>query len=367
MSDRVFDLAIAGGGIAAAAAALTWAATGRSAVRIAPPADEGDQIGEGLSPAALPLLRDLGLAETFAAGPHRPAHATYAAWGSALLAQHNAIGVPQGPGYVLDRAGFLRMLRAAASRRGATEIPGTLADAAWRDNAWSLRLSDGGSVIARFLLDCTGRAAVVARQLASHHRGDRLVAASAFLRQYDSGVEATPATLIEAVPHGWWYASLLPDQRLAVALFGDPDTLPRELSRDITAFSQALADTRHLSRWIDSAGFAPVDPPRLASAGTTWLAPAAGTTWAAAGDAAAAVDPLSSHGLTTALWTGRQAALAAAAALAGNDAPLADYAATLRTAIGRFRTEQRAVYAQERRWPSLPFWQRRHTPARAGW
>jgi len=89
------------------------------------------------------------------------------------------------------------------------------------------------------------------------------------------------------------------------------------------------------------------------------MEPAAGKAWAAAGDAAAAFDPLSSYGLTTALWSGHQAALAAAAALASDDAPLAQYAAGLRSAVGRFLAEQRAVHALERRWPSLPFWQRR--------
>ncbi|MEI9979396.1 MAG: glycine oxidase maturase GoxB [Edaphobacter sp.] len=361
MSDRFFDVAIIGGSVAAAAAALTLAATSRSVVLIAPALDETDRIGEFLSPAANALLSELGLAEAFASGPHRPAHATYAAWGSVLLAQRNSIGLPDGPGHILDRAAFLRMLRQAAARSGATEIRGNLADVSYDADLWSLRLRGGEALAARFVLDCSGRAAVVGRRFATRYRSDRLIAVSAFLHQQDNDVEPTPATIIEAVPQGWWYASLLPDRRLAIALFGDPDTLPRSLSRDSAAFSCAIAETQNLKRWIESAGFAISARSRVASAGTTWLEPVADKVWAAAGDAATAFDPLSSHGLTTALWSGRQAALAAAAALAGNDTLLAHYAAAVRASISRFLVEQRAVYALERRWPSLPFWSRRNS------
>jgi flavin-dependent dehydrogenase len=90
------------------------------------------------------------------------------------------------------------------------------------------------------------------------------------------------------------------------------------------------------------------------------MEPAAGPGWAAAGDAAAAFDPLSSHGLTTALWGGRHAALAAAACLAGDPEPVARYAATLRDAMSAFLRQRGSVYAHERRWPDRPFWQRRH-------
>jgi flavin-dependent dehydrogenase len=344
------DIAIVGGGIAGCAAALTLADSGRPVVLLAPPDDGADRFGEFLSPAANALLRELGLAEAVASGPHRAANITFSAWGSDLLVERNAIVHVDGPGHVLDRPAFDRMLRETVARRGVPIVACDVDDAAQTDDGWRLAGLD-----ARFVLDCSGRAAVVARHAAVRHREDRLVAAGAFLRQADDTVEPTPATLIEAVPEGWWYASLLPDRRLSIALFSDSDLMPRGPD----GWRERLLATRHIGRWLDSAGFDGNAPPRLAAAGTTWLEPAAGPSWAAAGDAAAAFDPLSSHGLTTALWSGRTAALAAAAVLDGDERPLGTYVATLRAAMQDFVVQRKAVYARERRWATSPFWQRR--------
>jgi flavin-dependent dehydrogenase len=114
-----------------------------------------------------------------------------------------------------------------------------------------------------------------------------------------------------------------------------------------------------VQRWLDSAGYAIEAPARLASAATTWLEPVGGPGWAAAGDAAAAFDPLSSHGLATALWSGRHAALAATAELSGDAAPLARYVETLGHAVQGFLRQRRGVYAREQRWREERFWQRR--------
>jgi flavin-dependent dehydrogenase len=315
-----------------------------------------------LSPAANVLLRELGLADAFEAGPHRPANVTYAVWGTPLLAQRSAIVHTEGPGHVLDRQAFERMLTEAVSRTGSETVSDALADATRTNAGWSLTLAGGGRVAAGFVLDCSGRAAVFARRVARRRRADRLVAAYGFIEQRDDTIEPTPATLIEGVAEGWWYASLLPDRRLSLAFFTDPDLMPREVTRDAGAWRTLAADTLAVQRWLDTAGYAIREPARLASAGTTWFEPAAESDWAAAGDAAAAFDPLSSHGLTSALWSGRQAALAAAASLDGTPEPLRHYAATIEGAVRNFVVQRQAVYAHERRFRDRLFWRRRAAP-----
>jgi 2-polyprenyl-6-methoxyphenol hydroxylase-like FAD-dependent oxidoreductase len=358
VSGRRTDIAIVGGGVAACAAALSLADSGHAVAMLAPDDGGGDRFGEFLPPAANALLRDLRIVDGFADGPHRPANVTFSAWGSDLLAERNAIVHLDGPGHVLDRPAFDRMLREQVERRGIPIVRQSVRTVTAEGDGW--RLDD---IAARFTLDCSGRAAVVARRQAERHRADRLVAAGAFLKQTDDTVEPTPATLVEATANGWWYASLLPDRRLSIALFGDSDLLPRRLTEDPEVWRASLAETRHISRWLESAGFEPATLPHLAAAATTWMEPAAGPAWAAAGDAAAAFDPLSSHGLATALWGGRQAALAAAAWLDGNAKPIETYAATIAHAVRRFLDERRVVYGQERRWPASPFWQRRISEA----
>ncbi|KAA0595594.1 flavin-dependent dehydrogenase [Azospirillum lipoferum] len=365
----LFDVAVIGGGIAGAAAALTVAGAGRSVLVIGPEGEAGDRPGEFLSPAANALLAELGLADRIAAGPHRVANATYAAWAAPVLAQRNAITHTEGPGRVLDRRVFERALTAAVAEAGvprlAIPLAGAERDGVRRDGAlWRLTLEDGTEraprfLAARFLIDASGRAAVVARRFVRRRRADRLVAACDFLAQTIDDVEPTPATLIEAAAEGWWYATLLPDRRMGLAFFSDPDRLPRGLSRDPARWRAMLAETEWTARWLDSAGYRIAAAPRLASAGTTWLERAAGEGWAAAGDAAAAFDPLSSHGLTSALWAGRRAAQGALAMLDGDSRPLERYATTLDEAVRQFLSQRRAVYGEVRRFADRPFWSRR--------
>ncbi len=356
------EIVIIGGGIAGAAAALSLAGRGRSVLVVAPPSKDGQRAGESLSPAAHALLRELGLTDEFKTGPHRPSHVTYAAWGAAMLAQRNSIIHTEGPGHVIERQAFERMLSEAVSRRGVKTVPDSLVDATRAGDGWSLTLSSGERVEAGFVVDCSGRAAVFARRVARRRRADRLVAAYDFVTQQDETVEPTPATLIEGVAGGWWYATLLPNRRLGLAFFTDPDLMPREVTRDAGAWRTLAAGTQFIQRWLDSAGYAIREPARLTSAGTSWLEPAAGPGWAAAGDAAAAFDPLSSHGLTSALWGGRQAALAALASCEGDPEPLRRYAATLEGAVRNFVVQRQAVYAHERRFREQLFWKRRAAP-----
>lgn len=357
-------VAVIGGGIAGAAACVSLSRAGMRPLWLAPPPDRGrDPVGESLSPAAGPILESLGLGTILASPRHRASNATFSAWGSGLLAERSAAVHLEGPGRVLDRRGFEDDLTAAATAL-AERLPVALDGAEADGPGWRLRLADGRTVRAGFLIDATGRAALVGRTLAAYRRIDRQVAATALLPHRDADVEPTPATLIEAVAEGWWYAALLPDGRLSLAYFSDPDLLPADLSRDLTAWRGLIARTEHVGRWIADAGFGVEAPPHLASAGTTRLDPPAGAQaggagWAAVGDAAAAFDPLSSHGMTTALWTGAQAGRVAADWLAGRPETLAGYADAVGKGFDDFLGQRAALYARERRFAQSSYWQRR--------
>lgn len=93
------------------------------------------------------------------------------------------------------------------------------------------------------------------------------------------------------------------------------------------------------------------------------LNPPAGSRWFAAGDAALHFDPLSSQGLLNALFTGLASAEAASRLLEGAD-PIRVGDTHLQL-IGGIRRAYLSYlgwsYRQERRWPSAPFWARRHS------
>lgn len=357
-------VAVVGAGVAGPAAVLALAQAGLEPLWIAPAPDPGhDPVGETLAPAANPILERLGLSEAMATGRHRPSHTTLSAWGSDKLVDRNAILHLEGPGLVLDRAGFEADLRRHARTAAARVVEGRLAGAEAVDGGWQLNLEGGGSATADAVVDASGRSALVARRFADRHRADRLIAAHAFLPHRDDSVEPTRAVLIEAVETGWWYAALRPDATLSVAYFTDPDLLGETPSRDPAAWAALVGGTRFVGRWIEDAGFAVDGLPRLSSAGTTWLAPPAGRSqgapWMAVGDSAAAFDPLSSHGMTTALWAGARAGPVMSAALASDDTALDAYARSVLDGVAGFLAQRRAMYAQERRFADAPFWQRR--------
>ncbi|WP_323798101.1 glycine oxidase maturase GoxB [Nisaea sp.] len=361
------DIAVVGGGIASTAAVLRLLRTGHSPLWIAPAQKEGNLPGEHLSPAARPMLEEIGAAGLLDAACHRPEQSVFSAWGSDQLAERSGIVHLEGPSTVLERAAFERDLRALAIGAGAAPAEARLTGLDWSGEGWILEVDDGdrlGRCGAQFILDGSGRAAVVAGIQAPDHaarlRADQLVALCVVLSQEENaGVEPTRATLLETVPEGWWYATLQAGGRLILNFYTDPDLLPRDVTRDTSVFRAMLERTTYVGRWLRDAEFSLDAPPDLVSAGTTWLAPATGEGWVAIGDAAAAFDPLSSHGMTTALWTGIRGADAAIARLGGDAEPLADYAEKVGRGVQEFLQSRATIYAEERRFDASPFWERR--------
>src|SRR5439155_1164042 len=107
---------------------------------------------------------------------------------------------------------------------------------------------------------------------------------------------------------GWWYTALLPDGRLATAFMTDADLLRAGGGGRHLEWARRLAATTHTRARITASRYRPDEPPVVAAAGSALLDRAAGPGWAAAGDAAASYDPLSSHGIATALAAGWDAA-----------------------------------------------------------
>ncbi len=359
---------VVGGGIAGAAACISLAKAGLRAhwlTRETAPTTEA--VGESLAPASLPILSALGLESIIDSTRHRHGNATFSAWGSSSLMERNAFLHLEGPGRVLDRRFFEEQLRQVANGL-ATKITGSFEAMAPSEHGpgWSLTLDNGKVITTDFLIDATGRAALIGRRMSHFERTDQLVAAVAFLQQTTCDVEPTRATLIEAVAQGWWYATLLPDNRLGLAYFSDPDLLPSDLSRDMNSWRHLLADTLHAGRWVQDAQFALDKPPRLVSAGSARISPPCSGNndhagWAAIGDAAAAFDPLSSHGITTALWTGARMGTVVPEWIEGNREPLTCYGEAVCSGYTSFLRQREAMYGREQRFADQLFWQRRRT------
>ena len=164
-------------------------------------------------------------------------------------------------------------------------------------------------------------------------------------------------TLVESVPNGWWYCAPLPG-RIAVATFmTDLDELRSSQMRQSDVFCRQLSNTSHIAARLAEAKL--VEKPRIYPAGSHQLSPCIGGSWVAAGDAAAAFDPLSSLGIGYAIASGIHAARIAGQRLKGKEELALCFQADIARHVSSFLAQRASYYACERRWPASPFWSRR--------
>jgi flavin-dependent dehydrogenase len=346
------DVAIAGGGPAGCAAALTLLRYSKlRPLVIERSAYEGWRVGETLSPGVLSLLDYLGATEAFDAQGQRRAYSTSAAWGGPHVVSRDLLFSGAGDAWHLDRAKFDRSL---ATLVGSALITGTTIKRA--SGKWQLTLSDGRELRARFVIDATGRHAAFAR--AQGARADVRDHLTGLVGVFAGGDEEDDgSTLVESIPDGWWYSAQLPEGRVVAALMTDADVVRTERLHERDAWLERLGRTGATRRRV--AGAELVREPIPCPAHTQILDPIAGDGWVAAGDAAVGFDPLSSMGIGYALTSGIHAARAAAAALAGDPSHASLYAKDVAHHFEAYLERKRAYYRLEQRWPDEPFWARR--------
>ncbi len=349
-----YDVLVAGAGPAGAVAAYVLARAGRRVLMVDDDDSSGPKVGESLPGAARPLLRDLGLDEAVGGNVHLHCNGNAFAWGTDELESTDSIRDPHGVGWHLDRRRFDADLRRAARRAGATLRRARLGAVHRRDVGWNVEISDGQTLEVKWLIDATGRAAVVSRGAgASRIRDDTLIAFSCHTR---SGAGDTDTrTIVEAIPGGWWYTARVPCGRMTV-LHADADRAA-EL-RQIDGWLAALNRTRHVRRFV-GCGDLRADL-AVHDAGGARMDRFGGDGWIAVGDAALAFDPLSSQGILTALHTGMLAGRCIDDELAGHAGTLASYCSRLESIRAAYLRHRAQIYRSEGRWPDAPFWARRH-------
>ncbi len=370
------DVVVLGGGPAGAAAAITLARSGRSVVVIEKSHYEQPRIGETLPPAARLSLAGLAVWEQFLAAGHRPSPGVLSVWGEDELYETHFLFNPYGQGWHLDRQRFDMMLAQAAQQAGARLCCGAqvgsclpLAAAGWQVEFTSGFTGRGRchQLHATFVIDATGRAAVLARQQGTKRLNtDRLVGLAGVLaaraRESACPENACDAcTLVEACADGWWYSALLPRARLMAVYMTDADLLPRHRGLWRAFWHARLQQTTHTQPRLHAFDLQAV--PRVVAANSSRLDGVSGRGWLAVGDAAMAFDPLSSQGLMHALASGMRAGKALNGRLAGEAAAMGEYDRRANEVFRDYSRLRAVYYGREQRWPQSVFWRRRHAVA----
>lgn len=357
-------IAIAGGGPAGAVIAITLARQGLHPVVFEMALGPQTKVGECLPPASAPLLDWLGLTPHLFEGPHLRSYGNRSCWGLERPFERDFFFSVYGAGWHLDRQHFEELLARMAIESGAIwHYASRIMAIRWRDQYWEITVEKSRKKYeyeADFLVDATGRRAYLARQLGARRVcDDRLVGIAAYLEPIGNrGMEDT-FTLVEAVPSGWWYSALLANRHLAVVYMTDHDLPEFRAACQGEEWWKRLGQTHYLWSQIKEYGYRMCMPLRILPANSTRLTAVVGERWLAVGDAAASYDPLSSHGITTAMGTGFYAAQAIDSLFRGSTEAGFAYLDLLEKTYRVYLEEQHTCYASEQRWRGYPFWDRR--------
>ena len=346
----IVDVCVVGGGPAGSVVAACLADRGYRVVLI----DRGrsaDRV-ECLPLPCWNLLESLGISEQIRTEGLIPCPVTRLQWPGPRqeVRLHEQSGL-------LRRRGFDRMLLDAARRSGATVLPSAhAAPLTWSGFDWMLVVSGEQwrrHIVARFLVDASGRRSGLPR------RRRRLSPPTVALSGLCTGAFPTQVEMrVEAIEKGWCWGAFLPEGNAEVSVFldtgdcaglGGSDRL--RLYRAALAgsdFFGAVKSTTTNIAVCDASAFVDEDPVSEHAIKV--------------GDAAIALDPLSSQGVQAALRSAVHAGAVVHTLLSGGDlgAALEFYRNALADAAAHHRTIAAQYYSACDRWPNAKFWRARH-------
>jgi len=385
----LWDVVVVGAGPAGTATAITLATNGWRVLLLEKQVSVTFKLGESLPPASIGLVKhflgDLDGMDFNHTGLSKTA-GNASVWTSDQIDIADFFFTTAGYGLCIDRLAFDENLRVKAADAGVTVLKGlAFKECESVDDPvlnWQLTLvsnSQKQQHHARYLVDCSGRQAVVAKHLGVDRTcEDQLFAYSQWF-SLTGASDKDHFTRIEASPQGWWYSNRLPglddgEVKRLVVFHTDRDLPAARHASSVAGFDELLQGSNHIAPLLEEKGYRACGAIRGAPAGSQKLKRFTGDAWMAVGDAAQAYDPLSSQGIYKALDTGCQAAQMIHYALTECSGDVAGLSTDNRY-IRQYENQQNQLwenyvaqrdfyYGSQPRWSDQLFWSRRRFSGR---
>ena len=311
--ERIYDVAIIGGGPAGSTAAALLALKGRRVIVVEREKFPRFHIGESLLPYSLTAFDRLGIRATLDAGAmqkHGGEIATACGQRAVKFYFKDGFRLRHHNAYQVERSEFDKMLLDRARETGAevreeTAVEELICDA----EGVTLKTKDGATIRARYLIDASGRNAVVGTQFQLKTTYAHLKKFSCYAHyenvQRDEGIDATLTRLVRA-PGYWFWLIPLDERRTSIGVVMDLADFKARKQSPEDALDWAIRDSDVMrERMRDAVRVTPVHSAGDYSYRNERLT---GDRWMLAGDAAGFIDPIFSTGVFLAIHSGEQCA-----------------------------------------------------------
>ena len=313
-----WDLIVIGGGPAGTTVAAIAARGGMRVLLLEADVHPRVHVGESLLPGIMPILDRMGaLAEVEAAGFVPKSGTTHWQWGATprwdlWFSDTDAYD----HAYLVDRARFDAILFAAAGRAGAvTHMHAAARSIVWEGERcvgvrWRRRGEDHDTESRGFVIDATGQAALLARQLGLRETIAGLQHQASWAHYEAAGRLPPPrnhqALFVAERDHWLWLFPLSPTRASVGMVRLDPGDAGENDDTRTARFEAAVRGSELFSSVLGNAER--VTPVRTQRDWSYRMRSVAGPGWMLVGDAAGFIDPVLSTGVFLAMHAGFHAA-----------------------------------------------------------
>jgi flavin-dependent dehydrogenase len=280
------DVCVIGGGPAGSTLAARLAALGHRVVLVERAVFPRKHLGESLTPGVRPLLESIGAGDVFKKAGAQAVGSVLVNWEDGPRERLD----PESRGMLVDRGRFDALLLDHARAAGVELLhPATFKDCRELADGWQIHVQRGDETVciqARFLADASGRA--FATRGRKRRTGARTTAFYAYWQ--GSGLPMRPR--IEAGSDAWYWGVPIPDGTYNTLVFVDPRSYALDRLEELLSRSGLFEGCRNVR----------LAAPIQAADATSYMDEESVTRRSIkVGDAALAVDPLSSSGVQKAI------------------------------------------------------------------